>query len=616
MAGAVGLRDLVRHVTTVAASTAPQPTGTESFIHMQLRVLRALMGYKFGDDAFDTWMGDQLAHALTTYYGIRDIRNLGIEYREWDCINSDSNNPWSQRKITEYRYVDKTTNRDITEWRFAHGRHFDPETGEWGAFSQYTMYCEGHYGGDVSAGTGEFPIWGEPEAFALLGEYGEDNVYVYVRFMPNGIPLFYPRRIKRKGLSFGQAFAQLAMIALAAVSVVVPGAIAAISPMIFGSYAAAYPAITTALTNVMMNTALNGGDIEAAVTAAATSSLGSAIGGVVSGVSDSQAIGRLTAVAATTAISGGDVESAVARAALQMAPGVVADAFAPDFVGNVPAVAPTLDPSAYDAPSTEGSEMYDFENFDFGQGYGADVAAAVMPPPTEFDFENFDFGQSYTGDVGDAIAQNAGFDFENFDFNSGDVFATGTPDSSTGLVGPVIDSGSVSYYTDTASGFDPTGYTGDVTGVANPLFEGTTFQSVVENITSVAIAALQIQRAYNAAGQPAVRAPVTVTAAGTQTIRADGTLVTTRPGLPAVVTRPPAGVPYVLPSGAGIVTNNGDGTYTIIDAAGAARILPYSAASAVTSLATSELIPGVPNTILAGGVGLLAVLLLSRRGRR
>lgn len=543
----------------------------ESFIHYQLRVVRGLMGYKYGDDAFDAWFANELSRVLIEQ-GVSDIRNLALEYREWACKNSSGNA--YPPVVKEYRYVDKSSNRGVTDWHFLSARYFDPESNVWNTQSQITEYCEQYNDEQI-----HYPaaIAGNQQTFAFVGGYGEFNVWAMARYLDNGVPFFLPHKINRRGMSFFAALRELGLIVLAAVSFIVPGATAGLTAYIFGSYAVTYPALTVALTNVMMQTALNGGDIEAAVTSAATASIGSAIGSVVNGVSDSVAIGRLSAVAATTAINGGDVERAVAMAALQMAPGaivnLISDADVSSFVPIEAQPEGTDMSSVFDIPTTAPQ----FEALDFNYetpNYDEWATAAVMPIDIDFSGGNVpEFAPQFQ-------AGSMSFDDWSFDTSS-----------------PALEVAQIEA--------EP----------AESFFNGITFENVVDNVTELAVAAIKINQAYQAAQRPPVQPGVQTTRTGaTQTARADGTLITTDPITGrSVVTRPAAGVPYEIPGG-GSVINNGNGTYTAVSGTGQIVTRPYAVTTpqvgsvAVTS--DSEWITGVPNVAIIGAGALLAAVLL------
>lgn len=125
--------------------------------------------------------------------------------------------------------------------------------------------------------------------------------------------------------------------------------------------------------------------------------------------------------------------------------------------------------------------------------------------------------------------------------------------------------------------------------------------SIASGVKNLFSTALALNQAYKSAGSPAVR-----TSSPSTVVNANGTLTTvSTTGAPVTVRMVP-GTPY-LTSGGGVVTNNGDGTYTTINADGTTvmRVYPATISGAGVSMSTM---------LLLGGVGLAAYALLHHKG--
>ena len=580
------------------------------------------MGYQYGDENVDRLTTEFIANTLARW-GLNDIRELAVKEittHTLDCgdFDGDGNVVPSKVALRAYFFQNRKTGGQVSP-----NIHID--------FVDNADYDIGFRSCAVSS-TGNFSNGAYRFMAAddntlentVAGQIGDNVIRVWVKFTDTGIPYFFADLFNTRGMSFGQALQQLATIALAAATFVVPGVNAAIASTIFGPLATAYPALTAAASNVMINTALNGGDVETAVKNTVASYLGQSSGQLVSGLADSQVAGQLAAAAVSAAARGGDVEQAIATTALRLAPAAAVDLFSPAVqpitntnpVYDSPTITPAVEPamSIFDIPSSAPVlDDVDYSSFDFSPGG---------------DFSGFDL-YSYPLDMsGDPM-----FDSSALGPNLSSLDVPMTPGVLSPLESDPVSTFSGDSMSDVTNTFVPTSAPTFQTLSADESFSGPTegssigsddgsaffgdvsFRDVVQGISDTAIALLRVNQAYQAAGRPSIQPATRTTVSGAnQTVRADGTVVTTDPVTGAVaVNRAPVGVPYALPNGS-VVTNNGDGTYTTISSSGA-RTSQYppinsSAGNVFSPLTGSTIVSGVPNwAIIGGGAAALALLL-------
>ncbi|MBK9497437.1 MAG: hypothetical protein IPO08_23525 [Xanthomonadales bacterium] len=119
--------------------------------------------------------------------------------------------------------------------------------------------------------------------------------------------------------------------------------------------------------------------------------------------------------------------------------------------------------------------------------------------------------------------------------------------------------------------------------------------------------AIKANAAYQAAGRPAPRV-----SSSTSVVNKNGTLTVANPAGGTAAVRMTPGTPYLASDNA-VVTNNGNGTYSVIETNGASRTVPYpvsTSSGVAASLGVSQ------NTLLLGGAALLGLYLLTRsKGR-
>jgi hypothetical protein len=323
------------------------------------------------------------------------------------------------------------------------------------------------------------------------------------------------------------------------------------------STAAAYPALAQVVGSVAMSTAINGGDVEAGVKNAAYAYLGAQVGDAVRGVTEIDTMGKVAASVTTAALRGGDIEQAAAMTLLRNAG---------DLVG---------------AFETDNGEIQAMENFDYGVSgdpYAPDIEAlpAVMP---------YDVSTAWL--AGPAIGAGSSL--------TGEIFYDAQPAELTFADAAQYTIGAPSQM---QMPIEPPRATppADPWTLANA-------RDVVNSVSQLALTAIGVTRAFQAARNPQVVPNArNVTQNGTVTTALSTGVVQTRsPDGRSVNQRPPVGVAQSTIDG-NVIINNGDGTYTLIDANGGRRIIKYGgdAGSGLSDL---------PWPLIMGGAGVLFALL-------
>ena len=386
---------------------------------------------------------------------------------------------------------------------------------------------------------------GEGDAIPLWVVNGPDRwvCTFYVAFTPDGVAYFLP--LSRRQSSSWTDFREALVFFFTVASFAVPGIGAVIGQAVFGAQlAAAYPALVSVATNTIIQTTLSGGDVESAVTRAVAAYAGGLAGGLVGSGVDSAVIGRLSGAATTAALTGGDIKSAVAVALLQ--------------------AGATMQPSVPDQPAKGGP-------MDYGD-FNSDTGGTVVTPGGEFDYvfavgEGTDFG---------SINFDAPFSDAPIDLSGDPMFGGGGYDVPANVPPP-----------------SPS--------------DGGSWNDALKMISTTALTALQVYKAYQSAGSPAPKSGLPA-----QTVRSDGTISTRNPNGTTSVSKPAPGQPYVMADGT-LVLNNGDGTYTLIASDGTRTTRAYPTPSSGGALA----LPGVSGQqwALIAAVGLGALFLMSRKRR-
>lgn len=341
------------------------------------------------------------------------------------------------------------------------------------------------------------------------------------------------------------------------------------SAVVPASFAAAYPGVTAALGNIAISTALNGGDVEKAVKGAALSYVGgiagAQVGGVALSATDSQIIANLADVAARTAIQGGDIKQAVGLSLInQGATGMFNFDTAVDVIQQD--IDWTGDGFAF------GETPFDFTGyFDVGT---FDVLPAVdftLPdlPQTSYDF---------TGDP--FTLETPAYDVFQWNPFVGDAAPAAIVAGSSPNVAPPV---------------APTVPPPPNSGAYDP-------GKIVQGITSAALSALQVVKAYRQLDAPVIQQTARVVRPnGSVSVIGDNGLIQTRSATGQITaSRPPVGIPQATANG-NYVVNNGDGSYSIVSPAGQTARYAYS----------NEAPNAGVSPLLIGG-SLLALFALSR----
>lgn len=136
---------------------------------------------------------------------------------------------------------------------------------------------------------------------------------------------------------------------------------------------------------------------------------------------------------------------------------------------------------------------------------------------------------------------------------------------------------------------------------------GTSWNSVLQTVSTTALTALQLYKAYQSAGAPAPKAGLP-----SQVVNANGTITTRSPNGTSSTTKPATGQPYVMADGT-IMMNNGDGTYTLIAPNGSRTTKRY--ADTGGGLMTFGGGDGVSQQqmLIIGALGLGALYLFTRK---
>lgn len=446
---------------------------------------------------------------------------------------------------------------------------------------------------------GERAAWnhdGSMDAFPLGVTYDE-KFYVVVKWLePPGAPLVllvpYIRRNPWRGVVFIAGF-----IATAA------GLPAMIGQAVLGAeVAAAYPALSNAIGTVATRTVLTGGDVEKAVKSAATGFAGAEFGDFVGTAVDSGAIGVAAGAATSAALQGGDPRKAVLQSLVSQGIKTVSD------------------PTEYDPQQYLYTEP------------GDDITTVM----TEGEISLDDLGLSL--DL-DSILGNLEFpDALTLPADAIIPDDLGTLYSVDGHVVEMSQEGYIaSLYPDEAGNirsFDNRILmTGDesIKYLEQPAELAAELRRRIEPLQGeTSIPPLQVPNLRPATIPPPAaqtKTPLIDWAKGTDQLLkvavsiggsiksiANGTFRPQYPVSPYGTARPPVGVPVRQADGSTVV-NNGNGTQTVRYADGRVVTMPstYASAGAAGNYGQS-MIPGVPNTALLIGGGLvLAALLLSRR---
>jgi hypothetical protein len=351
--------------------------------------------------------------------------------------------------------------------------------------------------------------------------------------------------------------------ALPAAGISVAGSVG--SAIVGPTVAAAYPGLTAALGNLVISTAVNGGDVEAAAKTAflsyAGGSAGGFVGAEVAAASNVELLGKVAGAVTHAFIVGGDLEKAAAFTLARNA-------------GDVATL--------FESESENAMDYFTVNDSDPGFGYTAE--SFNFAP----DISTIDVSQSFGGDAyGPALSPYASL--------TGEVFYTNDAAPSFG--------------------FDQPSFALPVTVPVEPplpappesSFSLQNAREVVNSISQMALTALGVTKAFQAANNPTiVQQARTVTQSGAVVSALDTGIVRTQTIDGRVVNqRPPVGVAQSTVNG-NVIVNNGDGTYTLIAPDGVRRVIQYGADS-------GSGLSDLPWPLIIGGVGALFALLKLRK---
>ena len=448
---------------------------------------------------------------------------------------------------------------------------------------------------------GEKAVWnhdGSNDSFPL-GVTSDGKFYIVLRWIdPPGAPLIllipFTRISPWRGVVFIAGFIATAMGLPAIIGEAVLGA----------ELAAAYPAASNAIGQVATRTVLTGGDVESAVRSAATGFAGVEFGGFVGEAVDSAAIGAAAGAATTAALQGGDARAAAVQALISQGVKSVSD----------------FDPTEYDP----GEYVYLPED-DFGTTVLVEGEITLDDLGLSLDVNDILGNLDLVGDlpipVDAVIPDDDGnlFTVDGFYVELSDRGYIGAiyPDEQGNIRGPdnniILTSDEGLRYLD-----DPEGLADALRRKIEPLQGETTIPPLtVPNLRPINLpppAAQTKVPVIDWAKQADALLKVAVSIGGSIKAIANGTFRPAYGTSPYGTARPPIGVPVRQADGS-MVVNNGNGTQTVRYPDGRVVTMPsmYTSTGMAGNYGQS-LIPGVPNTALLIGGGLVvAALLLSRR---
>ena len=315
---------------------------------------------------------------------------------------------------------------------------------------------------------------------------------------------------------------------------------------------AAYPGITAAIGNLALSIAFTGGDIEKSLTLALAGYVGAQVGQGVFQATDAKSLAAVTANVTRSFIAGGDIDKALKSSLLTQGANIVDDLFS------------FLDPVApADGFTWDGS---------FGGSLPV-VSTDLLDPGSTLNWGDPQFTFSDPSAWG-----GIGIDW----------FAPSYDFSQPGFLWP-------------SSGGDPAAVA-QVTAPSSASSSDWSFKSILANTSALANTALQLQATFLKLKNGL---QVNTTA---QSTNADGSITrTTSDGRTATrdasgrvtYSLPPVGVAQATIDG-NFVTNNGDGTYTIVTQSGQRITKSYGSAANAGTMNTG--------TLLALGVGAFLLL--------
>lgn len=438
-----------------------------------------------------------------------------------------------------------------------------------------------------------------------VGVTYDGKFYIVVKWIdPPGAPLVLlipkkPGRSAWQGVVFIAGFVATAMGLPVIIGEAVLGA----------ELAAAYPAAANAVGTIATRTVLTGGDVESAVRSAATGFAGAEFGDLTAQVVDSPAIGAAAGAATAAALGGGDPRAAALKAFLRQ--GAKVGELFPGEPTDIEPGTDTLPPVYYGESWTRESFTYDDITLD-DLGLSIDVDSILS---------NLELPEALTIPADAIIPDDAGtqytVDGHFVEMNAEGYIASLYPDEQGNIRAPdntvILENTEVIKYLN-----EPEGLADALRQKIEPLQGTTTIPPLnVPSIRPINIpppAGQTKTPVFDWAKQADQLLKTAVSIGGSIKAIANGTFRPQYGTSPYGTARPPVGVPVRQADGSTVV-NNGNGTQTIRYPDGRVQTMPTTYTS--TGMAGNygqSLIPGVPNTALLIGGGLvLAALLLSRR---
>jgi len=417
---------------------------------------------------------------------------------------------------------------------------------------------------------------------------------------PPGAPIVILRRRTRGGLDFMRGIKIVgSFLAVAA------GLPAIIGEAVLGAeLAAAYPSAANAIGQVATKTVLTGGDVESAVRSAATGLVGVEFGGFVGEAVDSAAIGAAAGAATAAALQGGDARNAAIQAFISQGVKSVSD----------------FDPTEYDP----GEYVYTPPGDDLLPTVMVEGEITLDDLGLSFDLNevlaNLEMPEALTLPLDAVIPDDDGnlFGVDGFYVELSERGYLGAiyPDEMGNIRAPdnqiLMPADEVFKYLETPAEL------ADALRVKIEDLQGTTIAPLpAPNLRPVNLPppAGQTKTPYfDWAKQADALLKTAVSIGASIKAISNGTFRPQYGTSPYGTVRPPIGVPVRQADGSTVV-NNGNGTQTVRYPDGRVVTMPSTYMSAgMAGNYGQALIPGVPNTALLIGGGLvIAALLLSRR---
>lgn len=419
---------------------------------------------------------------------------------------------------------------------------------------------------------------------------------------PPGAPVIIMRRRKTGKLNFMRGITFVGGFLLTAAGL--PGIIG--EAVLGAELAAAYPAAANAVGTVATRTALTGGDVESAVRSAATGFAGAEFGDLTAQAVDSAAIGAAAGAAVSAALAGGDARAAALQAFLKQG------ATVSDLFPNDPTFLPTDDDFTPVFDDTgEPTLFYSFD--DLGISIDLDSILGNLENP-----------EALTVPADAIIPDDAGtqytVDGHYFELDGDAYIASLYVDEAANIRAPdnrILVSGEKLLALQDLPDYESR-VAAEIKAAIEPL-QGVTLPPEAPALTRPANipppAGQTKTPTFSWADQADKLLKTAVSIGASIKSIANGTFRPQYATNPYGTARPPmVGVPVRQPDGSTVV-NNGNGTSTVRYPDGRVATVPstYRSGGPAANYGAT-LIPGVPNTALLIGGGLVvAALLLSRR---